>query len=87
MKIDDKLFSFADVAIQVRRLQAQYNLKKETESGIRILEYCYPFAEYQYGPRIIGKSSSYRDQKTKGVMEMLKNADLEINAYYPFAVL
>lgn len=61
MKSGDKLLKFSEVTEKLREPLRQLDLKGLTEAGIRLMEFCLSFAEYQFGVRRIGKSSRMRD--------------------------
>lgn len=61
MKICTKLLPFIEVEAFTCELEKQAEIKKGTESGIRLYKYYLLFAEHQYGDRAVGKS--YRERE------------------------
>jgi hypothetical protein len=78
MKYCDRQLPFIEVENKMDKLTRHFELKKGTDSEIRILRCRHLFAEQQYGYQILGSKKAYRK---RGDL-MIENWDIDIMTLY-----
>lgn len=76
MRNDHNLFNFNVVKKKLQKLLKQAEASNEIDVKLRLLEYCLPFAEVQYGDRSDGQA--YRERNGN----IVDNYDVDILTLY-----